>query len=207
MRGVRVVHDLKRRRDVRGAASHGCWAREAERETSSPWLSRDRMRKWVPCCRVFHHRGQDDWILNRAPGVDAEIHAKLVVQAAISTDIPAVVLVVFVLPIVVAVGGSADDDLELARDNHGEAVTADGFFDAGDTSALTPLIELAAEGIGFDLEHAELAGGKEAVSARGMDMGDGGVDNGGFRRAADLGKVGEEGGEVLVDVCELGGVR
>ena len=196
MRGVRVVHRLKGRRDICGAASHGCWARHTVRETGSPRRRWDPMSERVSTSRVFHHRGQDDRILNGAPGVDAEIHAKLVLCMAVPTDITAVVLTIIVL-IVVVVGGSAYDDLEFARNDHSKAITPDGFFDAGDTCALTPLIELAAESVGFDLEHAELTGGKEAVSAGGVDMCDGGVDDGGFRRAADLGEVGEEGCEVL----------
>jgi hypothetical protein len=44
------------------------------------------------------------------------------------------------------------DDFELCAEDNAEAIPADGFFDAGDATALTPLIEFAAEGVSFEFE-------------------------------------------------------
>ena len=66
------------------------------------------------------------------------------------------------------------------------------------TLNLFPL-EFAAEGVGLELDDAELAGGKQAVATGGVDVSNGGVDDGGLGGPADLGEVGEKGGEILGD--------
>jgi hypothetical protein len=101
--------------------------------------------------------------------------------------------VVFV--IVVAWDGS--DDLEFAGEDHGEAFAADRLFDAGETGAVTPFIEFAAEGVGFEFYEAELAGCEKAVAPGCVYVGNGRVDDGRFGGTADLRQVGEKGGEVL----------
>ena len=71
-----------------------------------------------------------------------------------------------VVPVVLAVvgafllDGAGAEDLDLAAEDHLEGLTADGLVDAGKAGAVTPLVELAAEGIGLELEEAELAGSK-----------------------------------------------
>jgi hypothetical protein len=42
-----------------------------------------------------------------------------------------------------------DDDFELCTEDDTKAITADGLFDAGDTAALSPLVELAAKSVCF----------------------------------------------------------
>ena len=66
-----------------------------------------------------------------------------------------------------------------------------------DTGAVSPFIEFTTERIGFEFEEAELAGSEETVTTGGVDVCYGRVDDGRFGGTADLGKVWEEGGEVL----------
>jgi hypothetical protein len=90
-----------------------------------------------------------------------------------------------------------DDDLELCTEDDAEAVSADGLVDAGDAAALAPFVEFTAEGVCFEFEETEFAGGEEAVAPGSVYVGDGGVDDGGFGRTTDLGKVWEKGCQVL----------
>ena len=55
------------------------------------------------------------------------------------------------------------------------------------------------ECVGLELEEAELMGGEGAVPAGRVDVCDGRVDDRELGRAADLGEVGEKGGEILGD--------
>ena len=104
--------------------------------------------------------------------------------------------------VVVAVGtllldGAGAEDLDLTAEDHLESLAADGLVDAGKARAVAPFVELAAEGVGLELEETELAGSEGAVPAGRVDVGDGGVDDGRLGGAADLGEVGEEGSEIL----------
>jgi hypothetical protein len=124
------------------------------------------------------------------------VHAVVVEIGAVPAGVPGVDVLGPVLVLVLLLNVLPDDDLELRAEDDAEAVAADGLFDAGDPAALAPLVELAAEGVCLDLEEAEFPRGEEAVALGGVDVCDGGVDDGGLGRAADLGQVGEEGCEV-----------
>ena len=86
--------------------------------------------------------------------------------------------------------------VHLAVDDDREAFAAEGFLDTGKTSPVAPFVEFAAESIALGLEKAEFAGGEHAVTAGGVDVGDGAVDDRALGGAADLGEVGEERSEV-----------
>ena len=61
---------------------------------------------------------------------------------------------------------------------------------------MAPLVQLAAERIGFELEQAKLAGSKKAVAARRGDVRDGAVDDSGLGGTTNLREVGEQTGKV-----------
>jgi len=87
-------------------------------------------------------------------------------------------------------------ELEVAGEDEGERIRAGRLFDAGKARALPPLVDLAAEGVGLLAEEAELTCSEHPVAARGVNVRDGGVDDRGLGRAADLREVREESGEV-----------
>jgi hypothetical protein len=86
------------------------------------------------------------------------------------------------------------EGFELAVENHGETVTTGRLFDTGDASAVSPLVELAAEGVGLEFEGTKLAGGEGTVAAGCVDVSDRGVDNGRLGRTANLREVREQSG-------------
>ena len=104
---------------------------------------------------------------------------------------------VAVLVAVLLLNRAGGEDLDLAREDHLEGLAADGLVDAGKAGAIAPLVELTAERVGLELEKAELARSECAVPAGRVDVGDRRVDDGGLGRTADLGEVGEEGGQIL----------
>jgi hypothetical protein len=97
-------------------------------------------------------------------------------------------LFVFHTIIVVDVGGK--DDLDFASEDETEAVTANGFFNTGKARTITPIVELTSESISFEFEQTKFTSGDNTVTTRSVNVSDGRVDNGRFRRATDLRQVG-----------------
>jgi hypothetical protein len=62
---------------------------------------------------------------------------------------------------------------------------------------ITPLIELPAESISFELQETKLTRSHGAVAARGVNVSDGRINYCRFGGAADLRKIGKESGKVL----------
>jgi hypothetical protein len=75
---------------------------------------------------------------------------------------------------------------ELATENDGETIGAARFLHTGNARAHTPLVHFMSECVSFVLEEAELLGGQQSVSARRVDMCNGGVYDRGFRGSAYL---------------------
>lgn len=115
--------------------------------------------------------------------------------AVASVDRATVLVAVFVFALLL--DRSSAEDLDFAAHDHLEALATDGLVDARETSTVTPLVEFTTEGIRFELEETELAGGKETMTARGVDVSDGAVDDRGLAGTSDLGEVREQGSQVL----------
>lgn len=130
---------------------------------------------------------------HRVPGVVEPIHSAAEIVVAFAS-VAAVVLTILVF-VVIARDGC--DDLEFTAEHHGESFAADRFLDAGETSTVSPFVEFAAKCVGFHLDEAEFPACKKAVAARGMNVSNGRVHDRGLGRAADLGQIGEQGGQVL----------
>jgi hypothetical protein len=97
--------------------------------------------------------------------------------------------------------GDGGQNFNLTAENHGEGLTADRFLNTREVGTITPFIELPAERISLKLQETKLTRSHGAVTARGMNMGNGRVYYCRLGRAANLGKVGKEGGEVLETMC------
>ena len=93
--------------------------------------------------------------------------------------------------------GAGVEYLDFTAEDHLEGLAADGLVDAGKTRAVAPFVEFATEGVRLELEETELTCGEEAVPAGGVDVGDGGVDDGGLGGAADLREVGQKSSKIL----------
>ena len=94
--------------------------------------------------------------------------------------------------------GSSTEDLDLSTEDHLETLVSNGLVHPWEASAASPFVEFATEGVGFLLEIPEFTGGEETVTTRGVDVGDGAVDDGRLAGATDLGEVGEQSGEILI---------
>ena len=70
-------------------------------------------------------------------------------------------------------------------------------FHAREASTGTPLVKLLTEGVILCLYEAEFTGGDGPLTTLGVNEGDGRVDDGALRGAADCSKVGEHCGEIL----------
>jgi hypothetical protein len=68
-------------------------------------------------------------------------------------------------------------NFNLTTENHGKGLTADGFLDTREVGTITPFIEFPAESISLKLQEAKLPRSHGTMTARGMNMGNGGVDN------------------------------
>jgi hypothetical protein len=112
------------------------------------------------------------------------------------SEVVAVLVPIIPLPAILLVHDSSEH-LDLATKHHREPVPAHGLLDARERSAVAPLVELAAQRVRFELDEPQLARGEEAVAPRGVDVRDGGVDDGGFGGAPDLREVRQQGREVL----------
>jgi hypothetical protein len=109
-----------------------------------------------------------------------------------------VLIIAQTFPIVLLVhSGDGGQDFNLTIENHREGLTTDGFLDTMVVGTITPLIKLPAEGISFKLQETKLTRSHGAVATRGMDVSDRRIDNCRLGRAANLGKIGKESGEVL----------
>lgn len=93
-----------------------------------------------------------------------------------------VVAVTVTVPVIVLVVDTRDgsEDLDFAAQNKGEAIAADGLLNTREIGTVSPFVELAAEGVGLEFEKSKLARSEKAVTARGVDVRDGGVDNRGL---------------------------
>ena len=127
------------------------------------------------------------------------VHRVVRVHTALraSVVIVAVVVVTVVAISTLLLDGAGVEDLDLTAEDHLESLPADGLVDAGKARAIAPFVEFATKGVGLELEKTELTSGEEAVPARSVYVGDGGVDDGGLGGTADLGEVGEEGRKIL----------
>lgn len=155
---------------------------------------------------LHHHRRCDPRVLhvvhNGALLVVAVAHhtcvwVPVLTQVVVGDHIPTVASSAHTVLIVVFLSWDGGDDLELAAKDHGEAVPAEGLFDAGDAGTVAPFVELAPECISLKLEKAEFAGREDAVTAGSVNVCDRGVDDRGFRWAPNLGEIRQEGSEVL----------
>lgn len=90
------------------------------------------------------------------------------------------VLIVAIVGSVLLLDGASTEDLDLTAEDHLEALATDRLLDAGKTRAVAPFVKFTAEGVGLALDEAKLAGSHEAVAARGVDVGDRGVDDRGL---------------------------
>jgi hypothetical protein len=68
-------------------------------------------------------------------------------------------------------------DLNFTTENHGKAFTTDGLFYARKTSTVTPFIEFTAKSVGLEFDEPQLAGSKETMTARCVDVSDRRVDD------------------------------
>lgn len=120
----------------------------------------------------------------KAYGVPGIIH---VVQRSSVADGSAEIVFVFAVAtialaifFVLIVAWDGSNDLELPREDHGETVTTDWFFDAGEGCTVSPFVEFAAEGVRFKFYETELTGCEEAMAPGSVDVSDRRVYNGGF---------------------------
>jgi hypothetical protein len=102
-----------------------------------------------------------------------------------------------VIVFIVLLSRDSSNDLELAAEDHGESITSHGLFNPRHTGAITPFVYFTTKSVGFMFEDAELAGRENSVTTRGMDVGNGGVDDGRFRGTTDLRQIRQESGKVL----------
>ena len=127
------------------------------------------------------------------------VHRGVVVHARGGVVVVAIVVVAVVAVCAFFFNGACAEDLNLAAEDHLEGLAADGLVDAGKARAVAPFVEFATESVGLELEKAELASSEQAMPARGVDVCNGRVDDGRLGGAADLGKVGEESSQILLE--------
>jgi len=102
------------------------------------------------------------------------------------------VVTIVVLSTLLIVVSDGSEDFDLTTENHGEAFSANRFFDKRETRAGPPFVEFTTESISFNFQTAEFARSKLSMSARGVDVSDGGINNRRLGRASDLRQIGEE---------------
>jgi hypothetical protein len=101
-----------------------------------------------------------------------------------------VVLAIVFHAILIVVLGRGYNDLNLTAEDQVEAIVAGGLLETGEARSIAPLVQFPTKGVGFHLEHAEFTGGNHPVTARGVDVGNRGVDDSGLRGATDLRQIG-----------------
>jgi len=87
-------------------------------------------------------------------------------------------------------------EFEFAAQDDGESIGAAGFLDAWDARAHTPLVHFMTQCVSFALEKAELLRSEDSVPARGVDVANARVDDGGLGGSPDLREVGEQRGQI-----------
>jgi hypothetical protein len=88
-----------------------------------------------------------------------------------------VVLAIILHVVLIIVLSGWYNNFNLTAEDQIEAVAAGGLFETGEARSIAPLVQFPAEGIGFDLDHAEFTGGNEPVTAGSVDVGNRGVDD------------------------------
>jgi len=94
-----------------------------------------------------------------------------------------VIVVLAVLLIVVRDGGK---NFDFTTENHGEALSANGFLDKREIGAAPPFIEFTTKSVGFGFQTAEFARSEKSMTTRGVDVSDRRIDDGGLGRASNL---------------------
>lgn len=105
------------------------------------------------------------------------------------------IFAVFIV-VVLSLASGDRNQFELTRENHRKRFGADGLVRTGHPRTIAPLVDFAAKGLCFVLELTELTGGQDAVATRGVDVGDGRINDAGLGGSTDLGQVGKQGCKV-----------
>lgn len=92
---------------------------------------------------------------------------------------------------------NSSNNLKFAAEDHRESVTSDWFFDARDSSTITPFVNFTAESIYFMFKDPKLASCEHTVTTGSMYVSNRRVDDGRFGGTTDLREIGQESRKVL----------
>lgn len=103
-------------------------------------------------------------------------------------------IVVHILLIFLLSGG--DNNFDLTIEHHAEAIATGGFLSTGNTRTIAPFVQLPTKGISLRLKRAKFTSSNQPVTARGVNVSNGRINDGRFGRATNLREVRQKGSEI-----------
>lgn len=89
-----------------------------------------------------------------------------------------------------------DNNFNLTIEHHAEAIATGGFLSAGNTRAVAPVIQFPTKGVSFGLERTKFTSSNQPVTARGVNVSNGRINDRGLGRATNLREVWQKGSEI-----------